>query len=67
MKKCPFLYLTLDLPAAPLYKDEIEHNIIPQVPLSNLLAKFNGFTEKVSDFMYIVYSVAVAFYTSWGM
>jgi len=46
MQKCPFMYLTLDLPAAPLYKDEIEHNIIPQVPLSTLLAKFNGFTEK---------------------
>ena len=41
-----FKYLTLDLPAAPLYKDEGEHNIIPQVPLNTLLAKFNGFTEK---------------------
>jgi len=42
----PFRYLTLDLPPAPLYKDELEHNIIPQVPLSSLLAKFNGSTEK---------------------
>lgn len=41
-----FRYLTLDLPPAPLYKDELEHNIIPQVPLANLLAKFNGSTEK---------------------
>jgi len=47
MEKIPFLYLALDLPAAPLYKDELEHNIIPQVPLSSLLAKFNGLTEKV--------------------
>jgi len=41
-----FRYLTLDLPAAPLYKDELEHSIIPQVPLASLLAKFNGSTEK---------------------
>lgn len=46
MQKSPFLYLTLDLLAAPLYKDEAEQNIIPQVPLFNLLAKFNGLTEK---------------------
>ncbi|VDN00959.1 unnamed protein product, partial [Thelazia callipaeda] len=42
----PFLYLTLDLPAAPLYRDELLQNIIPQVPLSVLLTKFNGITEK---------------------
>lgn len=41
-----FLYLTLDLPAPPLFKDEMRENIIPQVPLSTLLAKFNGSTEK---------------------
>nr|CAB3267559.1 U4/U6.U5 tri-snRNP-associated protein 2 [Phallusia mammillata] len=46
MTKTPFLYLALDLPAAPLYKDELEHNIIPQIPLSTLLAKFNGLVEK---------------------
>ena len=42
-----FLFLTLDLPTAPLYKDEKEQLIIPQVPLFNILAKFNGGTEKV--------------------
>uniref|UniRef100_A0A2R9A5X6 Ubiquitin carboxyl-terminal hydrolase 39 n=1 Tax=Pan paniscus TaxID=9597 RepID=A0A2R9A5X6_PANPA len=41
-----FMYLTLDLPTAPLYKDEKEQLIIPQVPLFNILAKFNGITEK---------------------
>lgn len=46
VQKSPFLYLTLDLLAAPLYKDDLEQNIIPQVPLFNLLAKFNGLTEK---------------------
>jgi U4/U6.U5 tri-snRNP-associated protein 2 len=44
----PFLYLSLDLPAAPLYRDELMQNIIPQVPLGNLLAKFNGIIERVS-------------------
>ena len=43
-----FMYLTLDLPTAPLYKDEKEQLIIPQVPLFNILAKFNGITEKVT-------------------
>ncbi|GCC42768.1 hypothetical protein chiPu_0026787 [Chiloscyllium punctatum] len=47
MTESTFLYLTLDLPTAPLYKDEKEQLIIPQVPLFNILAKFNGITEKV--------------------
>lgn len=42
----PFLYLTLDLPAQPLFKDELGENIIPQVPLHTILAKFDGVTEK---------------------
>ncbi|XP_071830110.1 ubiquitin carboxyl-terminal hydrolase 39-like [Apostichopus japonicus] len=42
----PFLFLTLDIPPAPLFKDELEQNIIPQVPLSSLLSKFDGVTEK---------------------
>uniref|UniRef100_A0A1I7XMK7 Ubiquitin carboxyl-terminal hydrolase 39 n=1 Tax=Heterorhabditis bacteriophora TaxID=37862 RepID=A0A1I7XMK7_HETBA len=45
-KELPFLYLTLDLPPAPLYRDEQMQNIIPQVPLQALLQKFNGTTEK---------------------
>ncbi len=47
MSESTFLYLTLDLPTAPLYKDEKEQLIIPQVPLFNILAKFNGNNEKV--------------------
>uniref|UniRef100_A0A8C8H6G0 Ubiquitin carboxyl-terminal hydrolase 39 n=1 Tax=Oncorhynchus tshawytscha TaxID=74940 RepID=A0A8C8H6G0_ONCTS len=46
MSDTTFLFLTLDLPTAPLYKDEKEQLIIPQVPLFNILAKFNGNTEK---------------------
>ncbi|KAL5121818.1 Ubiquitin carboxyl-terminal hydrolase 10 [Pleosporales sp. CAS-2024a] len=37
-----FLVLTLDLPAAPLFQDALEKNIIPQVPLTTILAKYDG-------------------------
>jgi U4/U6.U5 tri-snRNP-associated protein 2 len=37
-----FLILTLDLPAAPLFQDELDRNIIPQVPLSSILSKYDG-------------------------
>merc|ERR1712070_256716 len=43
-KEMPFLYLTVDVPAAPLFKDTLERNIIPQVPLFACLAKFDGQT-----------------------
>lgn len=42
--KVPFLMLGLDLPAPPLFKDAMEKNIIPQVPLFNILKKFDGET-----------------------
>ncbi|MBE3112310.1 MAG: UBP-type zinc finger domain-containing protein, partial [Acidobacteria bacterium] len=41
-----FLLLTLDLPATPLFQDELEKNIIPQVPLTSILAKYNGVTAQ---------------------
>lgn len=41
-----FLLLTLDLPATPLFQDEQERNIIPQVPLTNILSKYNGITAQ---------------------
>ncbi|KAI1805549.1 cysteine proteinase [Daldinia bambusicola] len=37
-----FLLLTLDLPPAPLFQDELERNIIPQVPLTTILTKYDG-------------------------
>ncbi|KAI1840268.1 hypothetical protein JX265_013614 [Neoarthrinium moseri] len=37
-----FLLLTLDLPAAPLFQDELERNIIPHVPLTTILSKYDG-------------------------
>ncbi|PVH96518.1 cysteine proteinase [Periconia macrospinosa] len=46
-----FLVLTLDLPAAPLFQDAVEKNIIPQVPLVNTLSKYDGIRpqEKMRD------------------
>jgi U4/U6.U5 tri-snRNP-associated protein 2 len=41
-----FLLLTLDLPPAPLFQDEQERNIIPQVPLTTILSKSNGVTAQ---------------------
>ncbi|KAI9818136.1 MAG: hypothetical protein M1827_000761 [Pycnora praestabilis] len=37
-----FLMLTLDLPAAPLFQDEVDKNIIPQIPLITILSKYDG-------------------------
>ncbi|CAL1352156.1 unnamed protein product [Linum trigynum] len=42
--RMPFLMLGLDLPPPPLFKDVMEKNIIPQVPLFNILNKFDGET-----------------------
>ena len=41
-KASPFLMLSLDLPPTPLFKDALETNIIPQIPLATLLRKFDG-------------------------
>ena len=46
MEEMPWLYLTCDLPPPPLYPDEMRENIIPQIPFSVLLSKFNGINEK---------------------
>jgi len=37
-----FMFLTLDLPSTPLFQDELEKNIIPQVPLTTILSKYDG-------------------------
>ncbi len=36
VESVPFLVLGMDLPPAPLYKDALERNIIPQVPLQHI-------------------------------
>lgn len=40
-----FLTLPLEIPPPPLFKDEEEKNIIPQVPIFTLLKKYDGETE----------------------
>ena len=47
IKKIKFLYLTLDLPMAPLFKDSQEKIAIPQINIYELFKKYNGekFTE----------------------
>eukprot|EP00898_Chlorokybus_atmophyticus_P002893 jgi/Chlat1/3604/Chrsp234S03585 len=51
VKKLPFLMLGLDLPPPPLFKDVMEKNIIPQVPLYTILKKFDGetITEQIRE------------------
>lgn len=43
----PFLFLSLDLPPPPLFQDELEKNIIPQVSIETLLSKYDGVTGMV--------------------
>jgi U4/U6.U5 tri-snRNP-associated protein 2 len=40
----PFLILTLDLPPTPLFQSANRESIIPQIPLTTLLNKYNGYT-----------------------
>ena len=44
----PFLFLAVDLPPPPLFQDAVEKNIIPQVSIYSILAKFDGVTTQVS-------------------
>jgi U4/U6.U5 tri-snRNP-associated protein 2 len=42
----PFLYLSVDLPPPPLFRNELKESIIPQVPLMQILSKFDGVTAQ---------------------
>ena len=45
MERVPFLMLALDLPPAPLFKGALEEKVtIPQVPVFDLLRKYDGAT-----------------------
>ncbi|SCZ99399.1 BZ3500_MvSof-1268-A1-R1_Chr7-2g09514 [Microbotryum saponariae] len=44
----PFLFLAIDLPPPPVFQDSVETNIIPQVPISAVLAKYDGRTTQES-------------------
>lgn len=43
----PFLFLAVDLPPPPLFQDAVEKNIIPQVSIQSVLAKYDGRTTQV--------------------
>lgn len=44
----PFLFLAVELPPPPLFQDAIEKNIIPQVGIHSVLAKYDGRTTQES-------------------
>ncbi|KAK7063846.1 putative mRNA-splicing protein ubp10 [Favolaschia claudopus] len=44
----PFLFLAVDLPPPPLFQDAVEKNIIPQVNIHSVLAKYDGRTTQES-------------------
>lgn len=41
-KDTPFWFLSLDLPPKPLFKHQMESDIVPQTALEKLMEKFNG-------------------------
>lgn len=43
----PFLFLAVDLPPPPLFQDAVEKNIIPQVSIQSVLAKYDGRSAQV--------------------
>jgi U4/U6.U5 tri-snRNP-associated protein 2 len=45
----PFLVLSLEIPPTPLFKDSQGGNVIPQVPLFDVLAKYDG--NKYTDIL----------------
>lgn len=48
VKILPFMFLTLDLPLTPLFQDEFERNIIPQISIDALLMKYDGSTLQLN-------------------
>ncbi|KAF8167450.1 hypothetical protein B0H34DRAFT_645304 [Crassisporium funariophilum] len=44
----PYLFLAVDLPPPPLFQDSVEKNIIPQVSIHSVLAKYDGKTAQES-------------------
>jgi len=40
-------FLSMELPPVPLFKDSMGTNLIPQIPLFNVLSKFDGVTATV--------------------
>lgn len=50
INEVPFLYLSLALPTRPVFQDGSENRtIIPQVPLFEILKKFDGITPEINE------------------
>ena len=45
-EETPYLFLSVDLPPPPLFRDQFKESIIPQVPLFQILTKFDGQTPQ---------------------
>ena len=53
----PFLFLAVDLPPPPLFQDAVEKNIIPQVSIHSVLAKYDGRTAQVGPFHVLICTI----------
>ncbi|PKI85462.1 hypothetical protein MVES_000338 [Malassezia vespertilionis] len=49
--RSPFFLLTLDLPPPPVFQDEVAQNIVPQIPISHVLAKYDGISIQEANGM----------------
>lgn len=56
--RSPFFLLALDLPPPPVFQDAQEKNIIPQVSIASLLAKYDGVSFQEARGMIRRYKVA---------
>jgi len=63
----PFLFLSVDLPPPPLFQDAVEKNIIPQVTIHSVLAKYDGITTQVSYDLFASSFPAMMFTSSPGV
>lgn len=55
--RSPFSMLSIDLPPPPVFQDVVEKNIIPQVSLASVLAKYDGVTFQEAQGMIRRYKV----------
>lgn len=46
-KTSPFLFLTVDLPPAPVFRDSVQSDVISQVSLSSLVKKYDGIQPQI--------------------
>lgn len=56
--RSPFFLLAIDLPPPPVFQDAVEKNIIPQVSIASVLAKYDGVTFQEARGMIRRYKIA---------